>query len=121
MPISPTAKNTFRRQRVYFKRYNALPMSSLNVRNCAVLGLSGVLIPSDRVEGSIRGKEPKARHNGVRRKSLWSRREERKKRRDKNELGSKYSRQHILLFGYIYVFFLSTQEGGIRNHRVTEA
>lgn len=88
-------------------------MSPLNVKNRAVPGLSGVLISSDRAEGSIRGKEPKARHHGVQRKSLWRRREERKKRRDKNELGSKYSRQHILLFGHI--FFIS-----MGDHRMAE-
>lgn len=58
-------------------------MSSLNVRNCAVPGLSGLLILSDRVEGSIRGKEPKARHHRGLRKLSQRRRKERKKRREK--------------------------------------
>ena len=46
MPISPTAKNTFRRQRVYFKRYNALPTSSLV---CKELCHAGSLCASDLV------------------------------------------------------------------------
>lgn len=48
-----------------------------------MLGLSELLISSDRVEGSIRGKEPRARHHGVLRKLSWRRRKERKKRRAK--------------------------------------
>lgn len=55
----------------------------LHARDCAVLGLSGLLILSDRVERSIRGNEPKARPPGVLRKWSWRRRRERKKRRNK--------------------------------------